>query len=107
MVEPNSSTTVSPRLSRTFETLNKLLLRFVGKSYYQMTLYIYLPLSVVKNTNSVAERIYEVEATLDCLKHLRKIFKFYRAHICRMKNDMAPSLVDITNEPLHLGVKYF
>jgi hypothetical protein len=60
VVEPNSFTAVSPHLSRTLETLNKLLLHFVGKSYYQETHYICLPFSVAKSTNTVAERIYKV-----------------------------------------------
>jgi len=88
VVEPNSFTTVFLHLSRTLETLNKLLLHFVGKSYYQMTSHIYLPF-VVKSTNAVAERIYKVASTWCCLKHLRKICTYYYAHFCRMKNDMA------------------
>lgn len=78
VVEPNSFTTVFPHLSRTLETLNKLLLHFVGKSYYQMTPYIYLPF-VVKSTNAVAERIYKVASTWCCLKNLRKICALYCA----------------------------
>jgi hypothetical protein len=92
-VEPNSFTTVSPHLSRTLETLNNLLLHFVGKPSYQMTPYIYLPFSVVKSTNTVAERIlvYKVAATWCCLKHLRKICTFYCAHFCRMKQTWPPA----------------
>jgi len=88
VVEPNSFTTVFPHLSRTLETLNKLLLHLVGQSYYQMTPYVYFP-SVVKSTNAVAERIYKVASTWCCLKHLRKICTFYYAHFCRMKKYMA------------------